>query len=1005
MPSFITGLWVALSLALAQAGTGPCRAAEPPPWLPHYDLSIQLDVANGKALVRQRVTWHNRHHRATNELIFNAHSHYAIPAKDMFLGAKTVELLRMSPSETLDLDGPCLNIDHVLLGGVDLPFHYLPEDPTALRVELPLQIAEGDSVAVELCFSFRLPHKQGRWGQWRGISYLSNWLPMLSVYDELGWHPVPYIPWHQPFFNEAGLFSAKLCISQEQKVACSLPIAAERPVPGGMKEVEFIPQCLRDFALLASADYIEATACSGDVEIRCLALPEHRFYAEKIVQWICEALPVYTRWVGPYPYKHFTVVESFFGWAGNECAGLVMIDNRVFDMPHIAACYVEYLVSHEFLHQWFYNTIGTNGYAETWMDEGWVVYLSHRLMDKKHGHNNYLLEYPYGLGWLPNIHRETFRSYSYIGAMARGDNGPTIRDMPEFGFLSSLLSTCYDRGSRIVGMIEERMGEAAFFEFIHVLYAKYYFRILRVADLRCELEAFTGRSWEQFFNEWLYGGGVTDWCVEKVKLQPLPDPLARERFAPACMTGLLDRLTGTTRPWHAIIILHQKAQINEPTVLGICLDGSENYQIRLPIDPAMPTLEVENPPAHVVMLPGNRVQVDVDLPSQPTQITVDPDQVLMDGNAANNSWKPRCSFRLTPLYTPLDETDVTNDYDRWNFIAGPGFTGTAYNDPWYSRSDVFGARAGFYRTQEAYGAVYTGYRTDTRDIVVGVDSLIDHWPFPRTQVGFNGEHGLTPMDGGDLLNSRAVAFMRYIFMYGNSMYLPPSNYVEGYTAYLNNPLPNPRYFIPGADPFDQQTVVGAHYHLDTMVPYWDPENGYRFDVAFGVGVPILGEERPFERVDAQVSAVHNLPDWTGPLADTKVAARLYGGAASPSDGELLTLGGSLLYRGFDQAQRQGNLVWVASLEWRIPVVRGVSWDYCDHVASVKNIYLAPFYDAGNAYIGGHSIGPVANALGLGFRVDVAWFSLIERTMLRMDVAQTLDRSSPTQVWFGIQQPF
>ena len=46
-----------------------------------------------------------------------------------------------------------------------------------------------------------------------------------------------------------------------------------------------------------------------------------------------------------------------------------MIDERVFGMPHLGGSYVEYLVSHETCHQWWYNVVGTNGYRETFMDE------------------------------------------------------------------------------------------------------------------------------------------------------------------------------------------------------------------------------------------------------------------------------------------------------------------------------------------------------------------------------------------------------------------------------------------------------------------------------------------------------------------------------------------------------------------------------------------------------------------------------------------------------------
>ena len=59
-----------------------------------------------------------------------------------------------------------------------------------------------------------------------------------------------------------------------------------------------------------------------------------------------------------------------------------MIDERIFGMPHLARGYVDYLVSHEVCHQWWYNLVGTNGYCETWMDEGLATYFSHRLLDQ-----------------------------------------------------------------------------------------------------------------------------------------------------------------------------------------------------------------------------------------------------------------------------------------------------------------------------------------------------------------------------------------------------------------------------------------------------------------------------------------------------------------------------------------------------------------------------------------------------------------------------------------------
>ena len=98
-----------------------------------------------------------------------------------------------------------------------------------------------------------------------------------------------------------------------------------------------------------------------------------------------------------------------------------MIDARIFGMPHRACKFVDELVSHEFCHQWWYNVVGINGYAETWMDEGLAVYFAHRLMDVKYGKNNTLISLPTGLEWLPNIHRDDYRYTTMIGSLARGE--------------------------------------------------------------------------------------------------------------------------------------------------------------------------------------------------------------------------------------------------------------------------------------------------------------------------------------------------------------------------------------------------------------------------------------------------------------------------------------------------------------------------------------------------------------------------------------------------------
>jgi len=1005
-------MWLILPLAFASLAA-PVRAQSATN-LPRYDVDVVLDVSNRLVLVRQNVTWTNGSSVPVQQVVFNAHAHYSVPDKDIGFLAKTAELLRMSPKESMNLDGPVLHMEGVRLGtrpdaSVEARHFFPPDNATALTVVLPEPVGPGSSVTVELAFHLKLPQKKGRWGQWEGITTLAQWLPVVAVHDQGRWQPTPFIPWHQPFYNEAGHYQVRVRVPSDQRLAASAAVRHEVAVKDGWKEVEFEPICARDFALVASARFQEWTTTADGVKIRCLAPAEHEFHARSLVAAAAEAIPIYNKWFGRYPYPQFTIVEGSLGWAGNECGGLVIIDDRIFNMPTIAKKYPIYLLQHELAHQWWYNVVGTNGYAETWMDEGLATYFSHRLADRTLGRNNELLDYPVGLRWLPNIHRDDFRNVTMIGAWARGQAHPVVQEMPKYEHLANLTASTYDRGSKVVGLIEQRLGEPGFDAFMRGIYRKYRFRILRVAEFQKELEAYTKYSWDEFFRHWVHSTGQCDWAIDRVEINDrLPSVFQRKssRSAEAVKVA---------------IYLKQQGDFNEPTVVGFRMLDGNDYQIRIPIHPNTPVLQIDELSAIVTCISDDSggkqrssVKVEITLPHEPVQISVDPDRVLLDKCPTNNHWKRQFRWRLTPFYTMLDEVDVANAHDRWNVNAGTWLYFASYNDPWYTKSLMGGLRAGVFRTQEINAGVFLAYRANDRNIVAGADFFWDHVLHPRMQVGMSLEKSLATMGNADIPCSRGVVFGRYVLMQRSALYLPPFEYVELFGVVQNRCMPDPKVPTPGADLFRDRTAFGLHYHKNLMTPYWDAEGGFSVDLTYQYGVPIFGNDRDFQQAYGQVATVKGLGfvnDWFshGPvrdwLADTRVAARIGGAAALPDNGQFFALGGGDNFRGFDLYERQGNMLWIGSVEWRVPILSNTHFDFLDHVGGVRNVYVAPFYDVGNAYLNGQPLGNIAHAVGAGLRVDVTWLGLIERTSLRFDIAKTVNGNYPWQFWFGIQHPF
>ncbi|HET6571982.1 MAG TPA: M1 family aminopeptidase [Fimbriiglobus sp.] len=998
-----------VSLALLAILARPVSAAGPVPVpddLPRYDLALTLDVAGHVARFRQTVTWTNRHDRPTESLAFNFYPYYRIPSGDRLLLAKTLELLRLRPEYGIDRAGRNGVIDRITLAGPGqvLAYHYSESNPTTMVIELPRPVARGESVTVAVEGAVYLPNKQGRFGQWDGITYLANGLPVVAYYDEGGWHDTPFIPWHQPFWNEAGVYTAAITLPADQVLACSAGVASEADLGNGWKRVVTVPFVGRDFAVLCSADYREyvaTTRCPDgrEVKLRCVAHPRHEFYAKEILRVVGEAIPVYCEWFGPFPYDQFTVAEAYFGWNGNECAGLVMIDERVFDMPKLARGYVEYLVSHETCHQWWYNQVGTNGYAETFMDEGAATYFTHRLIDLKRGKNNELLDWPWPFGWMPNIRRDNYRFASLTGAIRRGDAPAAIGELPKFGHLVALFSGAYDRGSKVFGLIEQRLGPE-FLPFVRELVKKYSFRVLSAAELRAELIAFTGPQsaarWDEFFAQWVYGNGLTDWKLERVSVEPVP--LGRNMIGTVYGGGPERRVTVTVR---------QTREIDEPTVVAFQFADGDGFPVRIPIGGSVP-VSVPEFGAEVEPMGDGRYVVRATLPAEPTNVAIDPDRVLLDANPADNTWRQPPRVSAVPLYTMLNETDLTNDYDRWNVNAGPWFWGPTYLDPWYTRSSLLGARVGVYRTQTFAGGVYTAVRPEYRDAVVGADGLLDHWPWPKTQVGFNVEARIAgPWDSnGEDTAFRAYLFGRYVFRYSSSLYLHPLSYLDAFTTYSDNFLPFARTRSPGAVRPSWTQLSGLHYRLNLYTPYWDPDRGVWVDLVAAGGVADLaGVTRGAGQLRGELAAVRKLPDGLGYLSDVKAAGRVVAMGAVPAEGQFFALGGGTLYRGFDLEERQGSFLWVANTELRLPLARNVRWNVLDNLVGGRNLYAAGFYDVGAVYADGRSVGGVAHALGAGLRLDLAFFSFIERATVRFDVGKTINAATPFQFWFGVQQPF
>ncbi|MDX2037430.1 MAG: M1 family aminopeptidase [Isosphaeraceae bacterium] len=950
--------------ALPPATVPPHRPVVPE-GLPRYEIDARLDLDGKRVTVRQSVRFTNSTSRPLAEAVFHVYPRYKVPESDKLVLSKTLEVLRLSPEEAMDTEGRRMDIAAARVAGRPAAHTFDAKDDTILVVPLQEPLAPGAEVVIDVDYSVVLNPKWGRWGHHDDITYLMNWYPVLAHLDDAGWERTPFLPWHQPWHQSAAHYRVSFDLPEDEMVASSGRIVETAPSGPGRKRIVMVAEPARDFAFVSSRRFEAIEADAGSTRVRVLAFPEDRANADRVLEFAREVIPLYESWFGPYFDDEFELAASYFGWNGNECSGLVLLDERVMRLPAAGERYIDHLVTHETLHQWFWCVVGTNGFAEPFMDEGLVNSLTAYRLDRKYGRNAPLIVWPDALGWLPTIGREDLRLAGYYNWRAKGNTGPVIQDLKAMGNLNTLFSLAYDRGGKVVEMIRNRLGDERFFEFLRRLYSTYAWKTLRYADFERELIAFdASHDWKRFLEHWLIDHGETDWSVDHVRV------------------GAVDAAKGTRE---VIVDLRQAGAIDEPTILALRSGESE---IRVPIWPDRGDYAV---PGARVDRDGDVWKVAFDAPDRPSQVEVDPDHALLDARPDNNRWKPEISWRLTPIVTPLDESSQFQSYDRISVTAGPFIDA-------YTRG---GLKVAAQRLERWRISGWAGVEPSIRQLLFGGQAELLHFPGPMWSSGIFYEEGLYNFYD-DLRHSGGRIFTRFKFLETSSVLIDDPGFVEFYYGFGNE-------FWAGDDgrPVNGTlAAVGARFRLSTLFPYWDPVSGRFIEATAEYGDPAIGSVRQYVRMTGEYGIVRALPEWTGPLHDTRIALRAFGGVAFPDESPYLRLGGGRRNRAIGLGEFLGSSVWLGTIEWRFPLWKNADQEMLDHVVGLRNIQGTVFYDVGQSYLRGEW-SDVVHGVGGGLRFDVSLFQFLERASLRVDLAQPVGLGSGRGpvLWFGLNQIF
>lgn len=334
-----------------------------------------------------------------------------------------------------------------------------------------LDLAQGQSVTLEMNFTVTIPESQNRFG-WSGQQVsLGNWFPILAVHDNHGWNLHPYFPYGEAFYSLSGNFD----VTFEVPTSINMIATGESTVTeqNETTSYHFKAENVRDFAAVLHSDLLSKRVTTDETEVVVHYTSEEEQQAEVMLEAAEKALFIFTDWFDSYPSKTLDIVsvdysKEFDG--GMEYPELVMVNTpHMQDDEELALTVV-----HEIAHQWFYSLIGNDPYREPWLDESLTTFVSYAAFYETTDFD-----------WI----EEQDTDYSITSSVEDFDQ----QDIKQYGDIM------YDGGALMLSALHDELGNEAFFQGLRNYVNDYTHKIATTADFIRIMEETSDRNLKPFF--------------------------------------------------------------------------------------------------------------------------------------------------------------------------------------------------------------------------------------------------------------------------------------------------------------------------------------------------------------------------------------------------------------------------------------------------------------------------------------------------------------------------
>ena len=478
----------------------------------HYTMDIDMDTKNHQYAGKQKLEYKNNSHDTLTKVYYHLYWNAFQPGSAMDWKSRIVPdpdrnmdkiLHALKPEET-----GFTKINSLTQDGQPVKYHV---EGTILEVELNQPVLPGESTVFDMDYLTQIPKLVRRSGRdnVEGIDYsMAQWYPKLCEYDQRGWHTDPYIS--REFYGVWGDFDVTIHIDKKytvagtgylqnpEQVGKNYPTDKPLKIPEGDKLTwHFVAPNVHDFSWAADPDYVHDIFQVND------SLTLHFFYKnddkikdnwKKLQPVAAKTMAFYNEYIGPYPYKKYSVIQAGDGGMEYGMCTFIM-GERPFNS-------ISGTTQHEMGHAWFQFSLASNESEYPWLDEGFTSFVQDMANIVVNGTK------------AENPFMSSYNSYRYL--VHKELDEPLATHSDHYQTNMAYWTGAYDKGKLVLSQLGYIMGFDKLSQTLKNYYKNWAMKHPQPDDFFRIAAKTSGLNLKWFENDWIYTTHHIDYSVGEI---------------------------------------------------------------------------------------------------------------------------------------------------------------------------------------------------------------------------------------------------------------------------------------------------------------------------------------------------------------------------------------------------------------------------------------------------------------------------------------------------------